>query len=197
MIEFENFIDETLQNTIEDFTKSKKFPWYYDNIIDEKLFEVVPDVSQYVYRHGSNPHQLIHAVILESKINSDLYWLIEPLVKNLSIILKKDIEIKRAKFNMLHKSNEKSYHYPHSDARIEDGEGTKTLLYYVNDSDGDTFIFNKSAPVTDYTDFDIEKRVTPKKGKGLLFDANILHSSSCPINNDYRIVLNIIFKTLD
>ena len=65
-------------------------------------------------------------------------------------------------------------------------EGDKTLLYYVNDSDGDTLFFDN--------DLNITKRVTPKKNRAILFDSNMLHAGANPIKNETRIVINIIFK---
>ena len=56
------------------------------------------------------------------------------------------------------------------------------ILYYVNDADGDTFFFNKSREIVD--------RVTPKKGRAVVFDGLTLHASSMP-SKDYRISLNL------
>jgi len=57
-------------------------------------------------------------------------------------------------------------------------------IYYVTDSDGDTIFYNDDM---------IEiKRVTPKKGRIVFFDGNILHSgSSCTKN--IRVFLNYNF----
>ena len=55
-------------------------------------------------------------------------------------------------------------------------------LYYVNDSDGDTFFFDKDKQIVD--------RVTPKKGRVVVFDGLTLHASSMP-SKDYRISMNI------
>ena len=65
-------------------------------------------------------------------------------------------------------------------------KGYMSLLYYVNDSDGDTIFFDKNIKMT--------KRVNPKKNRAILFDSNILHSGSNPIKSKKRIVINTIFK---
>ena len=67
-----------------------------------------------------------------------------------------------------------------------DTEDNKSLLYYVNDSDGDTLFFDN--------DLNIIKRVSPKKNTAVLFDSNILHAGSNPIKSKKRIVVNTIFK---
>ena len=54
------------------------------------------------------------------------------------------------------------------------------LLYYVNDCDGDTVLFG---------DGDEEKvRISPKRGKVLLFDGSIRHCASSP-SNAHRCVI--------
>ena len=71
------------------------------------------------------------------------------------------------------------------------------VLYYVNDTDGDTFIFDKisdyknvtSETVENQNELKIIKRITPKKGRALVFDGNRYHSSSGP-TKDVRCVIN-------
>jgi len=193
MIEIEDFIDKSYQDQIEASVKDINFPWFYGAVIPDDVFDFA-DTEQHIYKYGANPHQFIHNIIQESSVYSPHFNLIEPFVNTLAKYFKKDIYILRAKFNFLHKSNDSSYHYPHSDSNLKD---VKSLIYYVNESDGDTYMFNKTAPVFDYSNFSITRQISPKKGKVIIFDALNLHSSSCPINSEYRIVLNITFKTLD
>jgi hypothetical protein len=70
------------------------------------------------------------------------------------------------------------------------------VLYYVNDTDGDTFIFDKFAdlnnlksPTLNENDASIIKKVSPKKGRALLFDGRRYHSSSAPTKN-IRCIIN-------
>jgi hypothetical protein len=60
-------------------------------------------------------------------------------------------------------------------------------LYYVNSCNGDTFIFNETTQSKEYT---IKKRITPEKGKLLLFDGNNYHSSSPASNSNIRLVIS-------
>ena len=71
---------------------------------------------------------------------------------------------------------------PHIDMK----EKHKVILFYLNDSDGDTYFYDK--------DHNIIDSVSPKENRAVLFDGSILHSSSKPTKSARRIVLNINLK---
>ena len=58
------------------------------------------------------------------------------------------------------------------------------LLYYVNDSDGDTILFNSKEEEI--------QRVTPQKGKAIFFDGSVKHCGSQPAKS-HRAVINFNF----
>ena len=74
-----------------------------------------------------------------------------------------------------------SYHGPHRD---QPGPHT-VVLYYVNDSDGDTYFFDDDEQVID--------RITPKKNTMVVFDGLTLHASSYPTKGQ-RITINYNFN---
>jgi hypothetical protein len=61
-----------------------------------------------------------------------------------------------------------SYYEPHVDLPFQH----TVVLYYVNDADGDTVLFDDNN--------NIIKTVSPKKGRILMFDGNIKHSGGIP-----------------
>ena len=69
------------------------------------------------------------------------------------------------------------------------------FLYYINDSDGDTVFSNLNSKNTSNqtlapdVDYEIIKRVTPKKGRGVFFNGTIYHASTKPSKNS-RCVAN-------
>jgi hypothetical protein len=65
------------------------------------------------------------------------------------------------------------------------------LIYYVNDSDGDTLILDKTYP--DWQNAAVVHAVSPKKGRAILFDGRHYHCGTCPTNHDVRIVINYDF----
>lgn len=71
--------------------------------------------------------------------------------------------------------------YAHQDSFNDDDI---TFLYYVNDSDGDTFIFDNDVCV---------QRVAPVKGTAVVFPSIMYHTGSVPIKHETRVVFNMIF----
>lgn len=78
-------------------------------------------------------------------------------------------------------------------AHIDQDFDHKVLLYYVNDSDGDTFLFNEKRG-EEFDHFTEMARVTPKAGSAIIFDGKHFHSASNPINNNKRLAINFNFK---
>lgn len=89
---------------------------------------------------------------------------------------------------------DKPYGLPHVDG-IRDFPYT-AAVYYVNDSDGDTVFFketiNDISPNNIPFDMTVCKTVSPKKGRLVVFDGNIYHSSGKP-KNDIRCIINYNF----
>jgi hypothetical protein len=70
------------------------------------------------------------------------------------------------------------------------------VLYYVCDSDGDTLIVDKKFDVANgeekdckHTDYKLLARVTPKKGRAVIFDGAYYHTAEQPKSN-IRCVIN-------
>lgn len=74
-----------------------------------------------------------------------------------------------------------SFDIPH----IDMNEDHIAMIYYVNDSDGDTFIFNDDMHIID--------RVSPKKGRVLVMNGKRRHAAGHPVKNQNRVVMNFNF----
>lgn len=83
---------------------------------------------------------------------------------------------------------------PFNNIHIDQKFDHLVCLYYVNDSDGDTHIFEGMYKEGSYlTEAKILKKVSPKKGRVVLFNGLRYHSSSCPtISTRCIINFNII-----
>lgn len=168
----ENVIPVVYQDAIENYLKNVS--WYYLESTNSEVRSFL-DTSQFV-----------HNICFKDKINSpDLFHLLLPLIfqveTNLSLKFKQYVRIKS---NLLIKrSNEPFSHSPHQDSYEE---GFMSMVYYVNDVDGDTIFYDE--------DLNIVKRSKPSRGSVVVFDSNQLHSSSLPTTKDTRVVLNFVFK---
>ena len=184
----DDFVVTEIQNNIESTVISANFPWYF-------IPATAYDADDRVIDDGHNPFQFSHAAVLNGKIVIPDSWeLIQPFIGRIIQKYDSDIEIWRAKFNFLAQDTDSRYHSPHSDITADHiGKGVKSLVYYVNDSDGDTYLFNEKVP-NNGQQVTINQTVSPKKGRAIIFDPEIFHSSSSPINSQYRIVLNIVFR---
>lgn len=87
------------------------------------------------------------------------------------------------------------FNAPHIDFE----EDHMVALYYFNECDGNSFIFDDAEhiDVTDNTSrWKIHKQVEPNvEGKCVAFDGRRYHASTCPKMKEYRIVLTMNFKT--
>jgi hypothetical protein len=79
-----------------------------------------------------------------------------------------------------------SHNPVHVDAGIE--EDYLTGIYYINDADGDTFIFNEKRGHK--LGLTLKQRVAPKRGRLVVFNGNYLHAGGLPTKGP-RLVINI------
>jgi hypothetical protein len=82
---------------------------------------------------------------------------------------------------------------PHVDFELGDGARFLTMIYYVDDSDGDTVLFHERSggPITSLTE---RLRVTPKRGRLVYFDGDIVHTGQNPTVSPVRAVINFNVK---
>lgn len=142
--------------------------------------------------HIRDSTQFVHGIIGYNQAVSPAYQVVVPVVwfleKELGIKVK---NILRIKANCLVRDGtEDQYNPPHVDVYEP---GCMSLVYYINDSDGDTILFDKTIQ-HGHNNLTPIQRVTPRKGSAFLFPSNQLHASSCPINTKQRLVLNFILE---
>lgn len=71
----------------------------------------------------------------------------------------------------------------------------KTLVYYINATDGDTVLFDQTYVQTtnDVIQLSLNQRIEPKMGRAIVFDGLTYHATSNPINASQRLILNVNF----
>jgi hypothetical protein len=120
---------------------------------------------------------------------------LQPMFYHLLDRSKKNITgIVRLKANILLQNpiaTKDNYNIPHQDS----DNSCYSMVYYCNDSDGDTFLFNEFHDPNKPPDrLTINQRVSPRKNRAVLFNSNRYHASSNPIINKDRFVLNFVLK---
>ena len=178
MIKVFDSIDESQSNKIESLLLGDSFAWFYNeaSIRDDDL----------VIKHKNNLDtlQFTHVILGEDgKINSQHY---NPINYLFNLFVSEPVIFFRIKCNLLlqnKKTKKVNHQYPHID---NDYDGYYSLIYYVNDTDGDTILFDNDLKIT--------KKITPQKGKAILFKSNTLHAACNPIKNNKRSVINFVFR---
>lgn len=206
----DNCIPEEEQDRIEEFCMSAIIPWTYtrratygmtntlvDNIMSNK------DRVRILQENGwltntFEPCQFVHTITDSTKglpgINSPGF---NHFISVFKSIPTNYIGLARAKINYCHPHPEcpkGAWSPPHVDF-INAPPGTKIVLYYINDSDGDTVIFDQNlAQFNDPNCKDpltIKATVSPKKGRMVMFDGSLVHAAGIPRKNSCRLVVNI------
>jgi hypothetical protein len=83
---------------------------------------------------------------------------------------------------------EDNYNLPHIDYNFNH----LVLLYYINDSDGDTRFFNEffkefPGPIN----FTVQQTIRPMANRLVVFDGLQYHTASNPIESDRRVIFNL------
>ena len=81
-------------------------------------------------------------------------------------------------------SNESKTFTPHTDSH----KPHFVIIYYVNDSDGDTVFYGAGNRSTEIC------RVSPEKNSAVFFDGSTHHAGSSPAKHARRIVINFLFE---
>lgn len=149
-----------------------------DNIEKEDvILENDPRVREYVM-FG---HNFLKDGRLTSNTAGLVYSMFQQFCKDADI---EQTRIGRIKANLQTQCNfsqEYFFNTPHIDRR----EPHTVAIYYVNDSDGDTTIFDN--------DGNIIQTVSPRRGRFLVFDGSYFHAGRQPILADKRIIINFNF----
>jgi hypothetical protein len=169
----ENFLPHSLHKIIQQELLGESFPWYFNNSI------------AYENQSGSN-FQFTHTFYRDQNPISNWF----NVVQSMMFILETQCNYKlngilRIKANL----NTQNPLLNASDNAHQDSKDPRfmTMLYYVNDSDGDTLFFDDSKT-------NIINRVTPKENTAVIFKSNLWHASSAPIENKRRVVINFILE---
>lgn len=189
-IKIPNYANEELANDIYNMLMDSEFPWWMNinqSGVDEPKSMDVPNASQ---QYGFS-----HNMFYESEdgsIGVSPWWeRTQAIVYPLADYLKKDIALLRVRCGLITNIGSSGVSWPH----VDSFQKHKTLLYYVDDSDADTWFFKErfNPDRAEPTDFHAVASITPKRGDAVLFDGWVYHASSYPIKDFKRLTININF----
>lgn len=181
-----------IQNKFEELFTSTKLAWIFfkdialppSEIKRLGITQLTPGIACYIKQ--DNPKFINDNLLREVKIIPD-----EACKK----IGKECKDIFNAR-SFMHFPLETKLRKEYDNIHVDVGYEHLVCLYYVNDSDGDTFLFDrttKDGPMPKDKTPEIIKRVSPKKGRVVLFNGNRYHSSSGP-TKDVRVIINFNVK---
>lgn len=168
---------------------------FHDLVVDYPHWKLVKDMS-YAKTELIYPSYGFNATFKhpEHGVLSELYEAVSVPICN-AIVEKTSIDIKDIYFNraFLQIPLEKKFQQEHNGIHIDIPLDHYACVYYLNDSDGDTIVYDQTMDNTEAGSKNVEliehKRVTPKKGRVVLFDGKRYHCSSQP-RNRYRAIIN-------
>lgn len=185
------------QNHIKETINDNTFQWYFYNSVYGETEIMKPKNPKITETPG-----IIHTVfMLPQEINSPKFHMCLKLlhyVRNYKKFELGDmlrIRIRRTLQTPNHTFEK--HNIPHVD--LDEASNYKSLIYYVEDSDGDTVLFKNKWKKGDSVSLDTEnlneyKKISPKQGKCVLFDGHVFHAGNNPINYIKRTVINFDFK---
>jgi hypothetical protein len=185
----DNIINPISQDRLETVVNDRDFKWFYkksltyrsvDNEDKKLLNKDTAGFTNLIYENGE---------FTDPVYPSWCWSILDNMTDRTGVIVN---ELIRVQFNLFYQypgdPAGESWNAAHTDQQYDHN----VLLYYVNDSDGDTFIFNEKRN-DNFDELTVMERVSPKKGAAILFDGNNFHASSNPFASTKRITLNFNF----
>jgi hypothetical protein len=188
MIITEDFLPKDQFDKLQAIVMDRMFPWYY--ISHVSMLPGSKEINDPLAIETDGWYHNIYETITSTHSYSYDYFI--PFFQHLSDVFGyKREQMIRARLSMKTPKvgfTEDNYNMPH----IDDSEPHTTLIFYMNESDGDTRIFDQKYTVLSQPSiFTTQARVTPKENRLLSIDGLQYHTASNPFNTNRRIVLNI------
>jgi hypothetical protein len=185
----DDFLPKFYNDSIYYQVTSSTFPWYipYSSSGVKFAGKILGDTSIVDNQIGA-AHVLFSKG--EGGINSSFYFLFHPIINAIEDRFNTKInDLLRIRLGRTLNTNQEGSLSPHTDFYTPH----KTVLCYVNESDGDTVFYKERYEGNQIEEFNVEFKNSPKCGQAILFDGLQYHSSGVPKNYADRITININF----
>jgi hypothetical protein len=191
VVEIDDVIPKLYQDQIEAETSSEKMAWFWTR---ESSRRVAVGASYGGFSHVA--YRFNEANAAPSTLTALLLPLLFSFCEKAGVPFKSLLRIRLGLFTQNAAGG--PYHNPHVDFYLPH----YNALYFVNDSDGDSYIFNQtydevsleqSIEYTRENKFTVARRVSPKKGRMIGFDGRHYHASMHPMQSSHRIAIAFSF----
>jgi hypothetical protein len=193
---FDDIVNSKIQNELQTYVQNENLQW-----LDVKNITGVD--------YGNEKNLFPAKVIDDEKMDENILKLINIIIdSSLLKINKKFLKKYRIKINKTipHIFDLKE---EHKLLHVDKWEQHVTIIYYINDCDGDTLIFNdknnkhlniiKQGKVKDngldFENFELIKNISPKKGRVVMFDGNLWHYGKYPTKGERNVInINLVIE---
>lgn len=191
MIIIDNFLPKTEFEMLSEFVLSNRFPWFYTSHVslppgdDYSIQDPMAKETDGWYHllHVENEytgHYMKDFLMFFDQLTAKFGYTQQDLIRARLGLKQPKVDHKDENYNIPHVD----YYYPHD-----------TIIYYLNDSDGDTRMFKEYADTDiEHKKFNVDSRISPISNRLVLFNGLQYHTASNPINTNRRIILNLNLK---
>jgi hypothetical protein len=185
LIVIDDFLPHEQFKVLQSVILGDDFPWYFLETVSRPPGSYVPPNAVETFGWFHNFYSKA------DNIESYSMDIINPLIEQLSVVENRRAEFIRIRASLKTQKNgftEDHYNVPHVDYDFPH----VSAVYYLNDSDGDTWMFNEyfeGFPEPD--DYTVKERVSPKPNRIVIFDGLQYHTASNPIHSETRSIINI------
>jgi hypothetical protein len=183
------------QEEIKQTLQSEYFPWFLgidkNSTVGNQWSKHFSKITSNIFEYS----QFVHVFVVAGQGNSSFVDLVAKIHLRAGAKYGFDDSITRIKSNYCTKVFDQrpdAHQSPHIDC-VDDHW---VMIYYVNDSDGDTFIFEEKLynhlPVESVKTLTVKDRIPPKQGRIVIFDGACLHAGMHPRTHDSRMVINFV-----
>jgi len=185
-------IDKEYADVLAELMLGSDFDWYWN-----EATIIGGDYGVVINSKTKDTPQFTHTIFNDGKPQSSYYHFFSEILG----VIEKEVgnkikNIIRIKANLMVRDTsypEGFYNGAHIDYK---GNNLLSFVYYVNDSDGDTILFDTYLDGHSYNETELKEidRQTPKAGMGLLFDSQRIHTSTSPRLSERRAIINYVLE---
>ena len=191
MIIIDDFLPKNKFEVLSEFVLSDRFPWFYTSHVSLPPWEDY-SIQDPMARETDGWYHLLHVeneytgyymkdfMVFFEELTTQFGYTQKDLIRARLGLKQPKVDHKDENYNLPHVD----YYYPHD-----------TIIYYLNDADGDTRMFKEYAENdVEHKKFTVDTRISPISNRLVLFNGLQYHTASNPINTNRRIILNLNLK---